>query len=539
MNKEQILLKNFLKIFSILSFVLLTLIILMSNQLDWDYFYTTAETDLRSLLVFGELPFWSYQFCAGVTRLGDPQALSLSPLFLFHLLFGPVWGTKIMMIALFAVGAYFLKKLLELFFDLNEGHLWAFSLCALTSNFFVWHSIAGHVTFSFFNLAIVILYYFFKESQEGNFRIKRAFLLFGAIFILFSGAFYPVVVYLFFPLFPLLLYWSYKHFKKLKYFFITSLVALFFSSYKWASVILYQIQHPRQLEQIDTNKTTLGELIQNLLAPTIPSEMRLWGSDRNQQWSVWEYSFFSSIFILIIFILYSGLLKKEKFHLGRMGLYLGLCAVPPILLSLGYFSTFSPYALSNHYIFSDSLRVHSRFLIAFFFIAIFALAYFWEQIRSLKFASLGLSFALILNLINLTIIFNELSWESLHHVLNSRSETPLLSQQILITPAPAFVAYPATTHGVAIGYCYNPLNRQMALLEKMQKTKEKVPTIKHFLTGNELSTECKEKSYFTANNVFISEACPQKLCLNLNDINPKEKKNFKFNDQEMAYCRGE
>lgn len=539
MNKGQTVLKFFLKFLSILSFIFFILIILMSNQLDWDYFYTTAETDLRSLLVFGELPFWSYQFCAGATRLGDPQALSLSPLFLFHLIWGPIWGTKLMMITLFAIGAYFLKKLLELFFDLREEHLWTFSLCALTSNFFVWHSIAGHVTFALFNLGTVILYYFFKESREGNFRFKRAFILFCAIHLLFSSSFYPVVVYLFFPLSPLLLYWSFKYFKKLKYFFITSFVALLFSSYKWVSVVLYQIQHPRQLEQIDTNKTTLVELIQNLFAPTMTHEMRLWGPERNQQWSVWEYSFFSSIFVLFLFILYSGLRKKENFRLGRMGLYLWLCSVLPILLSLGYFSTFSPYALSNHYIFSDSLRVHSRFLIAFFFITVFALAYFWEQIRSLKFASLGLAFALILNLINLTIFINELSWESLHNVLNSRSETPLSSQQIWITPTPAFVAYPATTHGVAIGYCYNPLNRQMALLEKMQKTKEKVPTIKHFLSGKELSTECKEKSYFTANRIIISEACPQKLCLNFNGINLKEEKVFKFNDQEMAYCRGE
>ena len=75
-----------MKIFSLLSFLSLAAIICMSNQLDWDYFYTTAEADLRSLLVYGELPLWSYQFCAGVTRIGDPQALSLSPLFLFVLL---------------------------------------------------------------------------------------------------------------------------------------------------------------------------------------------------------------------------------------------------------------------------------------------------------------------------------------------------------------------------------------------------------------------------------------------------------------------
>ncbi len=532
-------LKNALKIFSFLSFVFFALIILMSNQLDWDYFYTTAETDLRSLLIFGELPFWSYQFCAGTTRLGDPQALSLSPLFLFHLIFGPIWGTKIMMITLFAIGAYFFKKILELFFDLNEEHLWAFSLCALTSNFFVWHSIAGHVTFALFNLAIIILYYLFKESQKGNFRLKRAFILFCAIQLLFSSSFYPVVVYLFFPLSPLIIYWSYKHFKNLKYFFITSLVALIFSSYKWVSVILYQIQHPRQFEQIDTNQSSLIDLIQNLFAPTLASEMRFWGPERNLQWSIWEYSFFSSIFVLFILILYLGLRKKEKFYFGRTGVYLGLCSILPILLSLGYFSVSSPYALSNHYIFSDSLRVHSRFLLPFFFISIFSLAYFWEQIKSFRLASFGLILALVLNLSNLFSFINELSWESLQHVLNSRSESPITSQQIWITPTPVFVAYPAISHGVAIGHCYNPLNRQMTLLKKMQITKEQVPTVKHFLAGNELSTECKEKSYFTENRISISETCPQKLCLNFNAINLEEEKNFKFNDQEMAYCRGE
>jgi hypothetical protein len=69
-------------------FTYFAIFITLSNQFDWDYFFTTAEVDLRAWLADHELPLWSYQFCGGVTRIGDPQAFGLSPLFLPVFLFG-------------------------------------------------------------------------------------------------------------------------------------------------------------------------------------------------------------------------------------------------------------------------------------------------------------------------------------------------------------------------------------------------------------------------------------------------------------------
>jgi hypothetical protein len=176
------------------------LIVFGSHQFDWDHFYTSTEADLRSLLLFHEWPLWSYSFCAGVTRIADPQAISLSPLFLFHVLWGPMLGHKIMIVALSLLGIVYFKKALDLFFDVDDEVLWSFSFLTFTSHFFIWHMIAGHVTFSFFSLGIIISYYFLKESQTLSFSWKRSLALAFSIFTLFTSSFYPVLVYFFLPL---------------------------------------------------------------------------------------------------------------------------------------------------------------------------------------------------------------------------------------------------------------------------------------------------------------------------------------------------
>ena len=266
--------------------------------------------------------------------------------------------------------------------------------------------------------------------------------------------------------------------------------------------------------------------------------MRLWGPIRNHQWSIWEYSFFSGLFLLFLFIIFLALGKKETFRIGRFGKKIILLALLPLLLSLGYFSIYSPYAISNHYLFSDSLRVHSRFLIPLFFIFIFFLAYLWDQIKNLKFASFAIALILSINVINLLYFATHLSLKSFDQTVKSRAESMFVSQRIWITPTAVFSAYPATTQGFAVANCYNPLNRKINLLKKMSETKEEVPSIKHFLVG-ELPTACLEESYFTSNKIIIAESCPRKICVNFNDINTRANSDFIFNDQEKAYCRQE
>ena len=48
------------------------LLTVFSNHYDWDAFYALAEVDYRAWWVDHELPLWSYQLCAGISRIADP-----------------------------------------------------------------------------------------------------------------------------------------------------------------------------------------------------------------------------------------------------------------------------------------------------------------------------------------------------------------------------------------------------------------------------------------------------------------------------------
>jgi hypothetical protein len=87
------------------------LFIALSNEFDWDYFFASAESERRSWLIDHQAPLWSYQFCAGTSRIGDPQAFGLSPLFVPILIFGSVWGWKILIVISAVIGWLYARLL--------------------------------------------------------------------------------------------------------------------------------------------------------------------------------------------------------------------------------------------------------------------------------------------------------------------------------------------------------------------------------------------------------------------------------------------
>ncbi len=529
-------LKKLTPFLSILTFVLFLLLVFWSNQLDWDHFYSSAEADLRSLLVFHELPLWSYQFCAGVTRIGDPQSFSLSPLFLFHLIFGTILGFKLLIVSLNLLGIYFGKKILELFVDIEPTFLWAISVITLTSNFFIWHTIAGHVTFALFHLGLGILYYFLKEAHCSYFSWKRSIALFFLIQSLFSAAFYPVVVYLFIPLIPLFAFFTITKFRKLRSFFLATLLGLLFSAYKWISVLDYQLKHPRVLGGIDNEKTSLVELIGHFISPSSFTKVLLPFKELHQ-WAVWEYSFFTPLILLFIFLFFA--LRWEPLDTNKMLRKVVFFATLPFILSLGFQGPYSPYTFLNHYIFNDSLRVHSRFALSLLFLISFTAAYLLEKLPSLRRKHLFISIILGLNLINLLCFLSQSSPKRLSHLLDLSEKDSFVQNRVWVSRQFSDEAFLPIVQGAAVANCYNPLNRNVFLLKKMQIQAEKIPTVKSFISGDHLDKNCLTDSHFSANRIYISKDCPRQLCLELNDINTTTNSEFVFNDQKMAYCRQE
>ncbi|MDP7040201.1 MAG: hypothetical protein QGI45_13660, partial [Myxococcota bacterium] len=191
-----------------LPFLFFALLLIFSNFHDWDYYRAPAEAERRAWLSDGALPLWSYQICGGLTRIGDPDSFGLSPSFIFVLLFGSLWGPKLIMLLHCLVGFIFSRRLfseMPTWFKLedhpqdeNKPLGTTIALAFTFGNYFVWHLHVGHLNFSATYLALALIYFAGKSLLPGLSR-KEFALATLITWWFFSGGFYPGTVYLLLP----------------------------------------------------------------------------------------------------------------------------------------------------------------------------------------------------------------------------------------------------------------------------------------------------------------------------------------------------
>ena len=113
---------------------------------DWDYHMELHWVPFYTVTHFHQFPLWNPYKCGGMPMLGNPQSRILTPFFLLHLLFGPLVGLHLEIIAHIAIafsGAYVLARVLGI------SKLGAIA-CAGTfagSSWYYLHMAVGHTTF--------------------------------------------------------------------------------------------------------------------------------------------------------------------------------------------------------------------------------------------------------------------------------------------------------------------------------------------------------------------------------------------------------
>src|SRR5262249_20205322 len=131
-------------------------LIVLANIADWDQYFAGAAVDWIGWTTEHRPPLWSYLFCGGVPRVGDPQAFGLSPVFALVLWFGPLWGTKAIQLLLLVVGYVLSRKLVRCVLDDPPGTIGggeqrgfiiaSIALILTTSSYMIWRGIIGHYT---------------------------------------------------------------------------------------------------------------------------------------------------------------------------------------------------------------------------------------------------------------------------------------------------------------------------------------------------------------------------------------------------------
>ncbi|MGH7814722.1 MAG: hypothetical protein ACREQI_12060 [Candidatus Binataceae bacterium] len=116
------------------------------GRMDWDLFLELAWVPFHTITQFHQFPLWDPYKCGGMPMLGNPSSAIITPFMLPVLLFGPVIGLRLSVIAHSAIafgGAYFLARVLRI------SELGAVA-CAGTfagSSWYFLHAIMGHLNF--------------------------------------------------------------------------------------------------------------------------------------------------------------------------------------------------------------------------------------------------------------------------------------------------------------------------------------------------------------------------------------------------------
>ncbi len=209
---------------------------------DWELFTTMAAVPVKTVLHYGQFPFWNPYIGGGNILFVHPEAAILSPFFLIYLIFGAIGGLKIqVMIAWFLGfwGSYrFARKL-----GLSRISSWLVSFTYFGSSYFALHFVAGHMPFTHFCFLPWLAYFILKAEDNRKYILAGAFTV--ALIILGNGAAIPFLYTSFFiGMFVLLYSIQKERFAFLKYFILSIVIGVLISSVKFIPMYLELSKFP-------------------------------------------------------------------------------------------------------------------------------------------------------------------------------------------------------------------------------------------------------------------------------------------------------
>jgi hypothetical protein len=557
--------------------LLFTWLVIVSNQNDWDHFYSFFEVEYRSWLLDKRPPLWTYQLCSGVTRIGDPQSFGLSPLFLFVILFGSFWGAKAIVLFSTFVGIFYLSKILHGWLPLQPkpGRQVSISLSIFffLGSYFLWHFHVGHLTFSLIPLLVPIFYFVLKSSQS-KLSSREYFLFFLLVFTFLTSGFYHAFVFFLLPLLIaglgfLSIKWlqgQKPRFLNQQFFLLGAafFIAILLSSYKWYAVLKYQGDFPRRLGDIMNHPPesafSFAQLLMFQFSPTREFDFVAQFSDWGP-WYIWEYASFSAVSFLLVLFALSLLADRIRWKLKetlQKNISEIVFSFILFLFLLGDDSLFSLHRILNDHLFSHSTRSIGRYNIllqVLFLLATIKIISLRPQ-PSLRVSRLFLPLGFLLTMVNLLTFVEITPIDPLIRILRlpkvyarQMTEIQLVKPRDLVDPhaspfvPPESYMYPAILLGKMVPNCYQPMNR-IHVLSGEEAVADGVEIKGNgsidLIEPNEklsISKACRDSIFLTQNSIFIDpKLCPKEICLRINSANIYEKPLVSLDPTGWKYC---
>jgi len=298
---------------------------------DWELFVTMAAVPVKTVLHYGQFPFWNPYIGGGNILFVHPEAAILSPFFLICLLFGAIGGLKIQVMLAWFIGFWgshlFARRL-----GLSRVSSWLVSFTYFGSSYFALHFAAGHMPFTHFCFLPWLAYFVLKAKDNSKYILAGAFA--AALIVLGNGAAIPLLYTSFFVGMLMLLYSiREKRYVYLKYFILSILIGVLISAVKFIPMYLELSQFPWEGRTDDFTAVSLLPSIFFSFDQFLFKEM---GAGHNWPWHEYGAYFSPLVFLLGLF----AVIKMFR----RLWIWLVL-AVFFLIFGLGHYADLSLWNL--------------------------------------------------------------------------------------------------------------------------------------------------------------------------------------------------
>jgi hypothetical protein len=355
---------------------------------DWELFVTMAAVPAKTVLHFGQFPFWNPYIGGGNILFAHPEVSVLSPFFPLILLFGPVAGLKLQILVAYFLGLYgtflFARRM-----DLSVTGSYTATLIFQGNSYFALHYSIGHIPFTHFCFLPWFLY--FLLEAEGNWKFIFAAAIAISLMILGNGAAVPLVYSAFFAgFFILIRAIQNKDWRPAKLYLGAMIIGVLVASVKFLPMYVYLSQAP--WEGMSQDLVPLGLALEGFFSID-QAIFKTTGPD--QYWGWHEYGAYLSPIVIILAL--SAVLTS--FKKARLWLILALFF---FIFGLGHFSDISPWALFTRLPGFSSIRAPSRafqfVILSMSFLAAIGVDY-WIKKLSNNVRSIKTLFALLIGLV--------------------------------------------------------------------------------------------------------------------------------------------
>lgn len=333
------------------------------GQMDWDQFTFWNAVPRQTILRYHQFPLWNPYGNGGNVLLAHPHSSFLSPFYILVLVFGPVIGLKLGIIAHLFIGMVGMF-LLSRYFHLNKYSCYLPAFIYMLSSLFTLHLTEGHVEFLTMAFIPWLFLYYLKSTVNiryvlGGIIALSLIILGGSMNVLSIG------------LFLLFVYSVFHALKKRKLSCLKVVVMIFMGSFLLSSIKLIPMLEFLNDNPRDT-KLSVGidaTLLKNALLSTDQADYYEATKRDYQSRAVdgikleygWhEYGAYVGYAALILALLGALFYSRRYWDLVITGI---LC----LWITLGSGVSWGLWVLLHGLPFYDSLRVPSRFILGFVF----------------------------------------------------------------------------------------------------------------------------------------------------------------------------